>query len=95
MRVGVITNRNLCSPWASTHFYMYRALRRLGIDAVHIAGKEIADYHAQNNRKKGRQSTGLQPAPFTDEMMKGIKHDLERNPYSIVFAMHASTALSI
>lgn len=92
MRIGVITNRNLCSPWASTHFYIYRALRRLGLDAVHIAGKEIAAHHGRYNvRRNGKKQAGKQPAPFTDELVHAVKADVERNNYDAVIALHAST----
>lgn len=90
MRIGVITNRNLCSPWASTHFYIYRALRRLGIDAVHVAGKEIADFHS---RKGSRRQSGKQPTPFTAGMTDAIKRDIERNSYDLIVALHASTVV--
>ena len=90
MRIGVITNRNLCSPWASTHFYIYRALRRLGLDAVHIAGKEIAAYH---RRRSGRRKNGQQPTPFTEEMTEALKQDIDRNSYDAIVALHASTVV--
>lgn len=94
MRIGVITNRNLCSPWASTHFYIYRALRRLGIDTVHVAGKEIAAHHAKYNvRKSNRRQAGKQPAPFTPELTQAVKQDIERNNYDAVIALHASTVV--
>lgn len=94
MRIGVITNRNLCSPWASTHFYIYRALRRLGIDTVHVAGKEIAAHHAKYNvRKSNRRQSGKQPAPFTPELTQAVKQDIERNNYDAVIALHASTVV--
>lgn len=94
MRIGVITNRNLCSPWASTHFYIYRALRRLGIDAVHVAGKQIAAHHSRfSTRRGGRKQAGTQPAPFTPEMTRAIKSDIERNNYDVVIALHASTVV--
>ena len=94
MRIGVITNRNLCSPWASTHFYIYRALRRLGIEAVHIAGKEIASHHGRYSlRRNSRKNAGKQPAPFTPEMVDALKRDLDRNSYDAVIALHASTVI--
>ncbi|MEM8946759.1 MAG: glycosyltransferase family 4 protein [Planctomycetota bacterium] len=94
MRIGVITNRNLCSPWASTHFYIYRALRRLGIDAVHIAGKEIAAHHSRYNiRRNGRKNSGKQPAPFTRELTEAIRQDIDRNSYDAIIALHASTVI--
>jgi len=95
MRVGVITNRNLRSPWASTHFYMHRALRRLGVDARHVAGKEIADYHAcQGGRKNGRRFAGKQqPSPFTPELTQAVKQDIERSRYDALLALHASTVI--
>ena len=94
MRIGVITNRNLRSPWASTHFYIYRALRRLGIDAVHVAGKEIAAHHSRSPlRRSGRRNGGKQPSPFTPELVEAVKQDINRNHYDAVVALHASTII--
>ncbi len=92
MRIGVITNRNLCSPWASTHFYIYRALRRLGLDAVHVAGKEVAAHHSRYNvRRGGKKHSGKHAAPFTVELAEAVKADIERNNYDALIALHAST----
>lgn len=95
MRVGVITNRNLSSPWASTHFYIHHALRQLGIDAVHVAGKEIARYHARQNARKGwlRQQTDKQSAPFTAGLTKAVRKNIDRGSYDILLALHASTVI--
>ena len=95
MRIGVITNRNLRSPWASTHFYIHRALRRLGIDAVHVAGREIADYHAHcNKRKSGRKQSSKQPAtPFTPELTRAVFNDIDRGGYDLLLGLHASTVV--
>ncbi len=90
MRVGVITNRNLGSPWASTHFYIYRALRRLGLDVVHVAGKEIANHHTRRN---GRRHGGKQPSPFTPALANAVKRDIERCDYDLLLALHASTVI--
>jgi glycosyltransferase involved in cell wall biosynthesis len=92
MRVGIVTNRNLRSPWASTHFYIHRALRRSGIDAVHLARKEIAEFHARQGARKGRQG-GMQPAPFTPELTEAVKRDIDRGTYDILLGLHASTVV--
>lgn len=92
MRVGVLTNRNLRSPWASTHFYIQRALRRLGIDAVHVAGKPIVDELAiQQSRKAGRRAAATPAMPFSQEMVSAIREDLQKTSYDILLALHAST----
>lgn len=95
MRVGVITNRNLRSPWASTHFYMHRALRRLGVDAIHVAGKAIAEQHSRNSSRKSGflQAAKQQPTPFTPELTETIKQDIEQSSYDALLAFHASTVV--
>ena len=96
MRVGVITNRNLRSPWASTHFYMHRALCRQGIDAVHVAGEAIANFHSRRNSRRqfGKTSSGVVPSdPFTPEITDAVKQDIQRSGYDTLFAFHASTVI--
>ena len=96
MRIGVVTNRNLCSPWASAHFYIYRALRRLGLDVLHVAGKEIAAYHDSFVTRKNRRSKrGPQPTPFTEELTAAIQEDVNKNSYDILLALHASTVVPL
>ncbi|MGI9455846.1 MAG: glycosyltransferase family 4 protein, partial [Aeoliella sp.] len=92
MRVGIVTNRNLRSPWASTPLYTHCALRRLGIDAVHVARKEIAEFHARHGARKSKQA-GMQPAPFTPELTEAVKRDIDRGTYDILLGLHASTVI--
>ena len=92
MRLGVITNRNLRSPWASTHYYLHRALRRIGMDAVHVAGREIATFHErQRTRKKNLKQAAAKPSPFTPELTQAINKDIQRGGYDLLLALHAST----
>ncbi len=98
MRVGVITNRNLRSPWASAHFYIHRALLSLGIDAVQVAGKEISEYYArQGSRKIGVRKksplAGVQADPFPAELAQAVRRDVDRCGYDILLALHASTVV--
>ncbi len=90
MRVGIITNRNLGSPWASTHFYIHRALRHVGIDAVHVAGQQTI---AQLAKKKGRRQSGKPTTPFLPELAEAIRRDVEQSDYDLLLALHASTVI--
>ena len=92
MRVGIVTNRNLRSPWASTHYYIHRALRRLGIDAVHVARKEIAEHHARQGSRRNRTGS-MQTGPFTPELTEAVRHDIGRGTYEILLGLHASTVI--
>ena len=94
MRVGVITNRNLDSPWASTHYYINRALHSQGVKTIHVAGREISHSNKRRISRGGKQgSPSDQPSPYTPEITLAIKRDIEQSSYDVLLALHASTVI--
>lgn len=91
LRVGVLTNRNLHSPWASTHYYASQALIREGVSFRHVGGEYLETFY----QRKGPSllSRWFKPrrlADSFDEFQKVIESDLARHDYDVILAMHSS-----
>jgi glycosyltransferase involved in cell wall biosynthesis len=94
-RIGVVTNRNLASPWASTHFYIHRALLRTGSQVQQVAGKMVAAHHSGRGRGIfGRRATahpGKRLDPFAPTLVRAVMEDIQAASYDALIALHAST----
>lgn len=90
-RIGVLTNRNLNSPWASTHYYAAKALSRGGADVRHVAASSVRRSHSAGSLGGwGRWFGGRAPALDLAAFEQAVLRDVRRNPYDAVVAMHSS-----
>ena len=94
-RIGVLTNRNLASPWASTHYYAANALARAGARVEHVAAKHLRRSSPSGSLGGwGRWLGGKAQTLDLPAFESAVLEDLSSNQYDAVIALHSSFVAS-
>lgn len=91
-RVGVLSNRNLTSPWASTHYYAAQALSRAGAQVRQVAEETVRSVYGRGVLEGlSRRLQGGKPHQVSERIEKAVAEDLSGDRYDTVLAMHSSS----
>ncbi|MCA9260068.1 MAG: hypothetical protein KDA61_12740, partial [Planctomycetales bacterium] len=96
MRIGVVSNRNLVSPWASTHHYIFRALRRFPVEAEQVAADMVMRCQASGRWSffPFRRSIPIRRLdPFRPKLTKAVATEVAKARCDAYLALHASTVV--
>lgn len=89
-RIGVVTNRNLGSPWASTHYYAAKALRRAGADVQHVAGAYVRRALGKGPLSFGKRISKRPGRVDLGELETAVINEVSKVGYDVLLAMHSS-----
>ncbi|MEO0531459.1 MAG: glycosyltransferase family 4 protein [Planctomycetota bacterium] len=89
-QIGVVTNRNLGSPWASTHYYAAQALGRAGADVQHVAGGYVRRALGKGPLNFGKR-LGKRPGRVDlRELETAVISEVATAGYDVLLALHSS-----
>lgn len=89
-RIGVVTNRNLGSPWASTHYYAAKALRRAGAEVQHVAGAYVRKALGKGPLNFGQRFSKRPGRVDLDLLESAVISEVAKAGYDVLLAMHSS-----